>query len=106
MGDPWDGQVRAKEESRYSFVTVNLSFLDTLGAALPIGSEIDLFLAMLHSQYLNAGMGDPWDGQVKATEEAITSLVALILSFLDTLGAALPIGSEKVCSLLCLHSNT
>ena len=49
---------------------------------------------MLETNYLNAGSGKPWAGQIKAIDDSSENTTVLLLSVEENFGLALPIGSR------------
>ncbi len=96
MGDPCAGQVRATPPPRTLLIPLMSRSEDNFGFALPIGSEIEQEknVDFPLRAYLNDGMGDPWAGQVRATPARLVFLELLKSDSDDSLGFALPMGSE------------
>ena len=90
IGDPWAGQIKANAEPCWGFNTLIFWFC-SLGAALPMGSKSSQKSQLTH---LNPGKGIPCAGQRKAKVAVAGDIITEILSFMLTLGAELPTGSE------------
>ena len=95
-GAPWAGHVKSIEVPDVFWKADSFRMDENLGFVLPIGSRFIKKHLKQKSFYLNAGIGDPWAGQVKA--KAWPDLMCNVNDFKTeaNLGFALPIGSKKM----------
>ena len=99
-GCPCAGQVKLKIDD---FSIVNafiLSLEENFGSALPTGSiwiwKLESRKCMISNvNYLNAGIGYPWAGQLIPISKPMLTLKWLNFSFAEIFGAALPTGSRN-----------
>ena len=101
-GEPWAGQVNATPWP-WLFLKADKSRLDeNLGLEDPTGSimisRIDIISQKI---YLNAGGGDPWAGQVRASPFCSFSLKADSLNLEENFGLDDPTGSKMANTNQC-----
>ena len=99
IGKPWAGHIKVIAFNSWWIILLELRLSGNFGLVLPIGSVKNFIeekeVYENSNPNLNAGIGEPWAGQVSAIEDFDILINVNDFDSSENLGFAPPTGSEK-----------